>query len=466
MKHKIFILLVLIQVTQAVAQKAIPTIIASIDKASTRVGDNNPKNVWTITPSVKPDVLEVVVPKGKKIKCTFYTDVDSISFNVEQGKKYDFVIILNKKDSAYTRISGISEPVYFSNDYQKNYYNKTVTEIPEVYELTNIIIALTSKGLNDSDIVEHNTKYYKDVMAWFGKYKTDRVVLSIDSLMRKEWWKFFYLKMDSYAYNFKDTKIVKSSVYDRLNFDAISNTIEPFKQQIQQFANKSDFRTFYNNHKTFYQNQISYYKDSLNVLQMQRWLNKNFPKTKYNCYKIVFSPLTGGSQSANFFTNNNFSEAHVYINFPYFGSSDKNVSKSTNYLSKGNVLFTELNHAYINPEAKNYLETNDFKIAFGNLKLWEADSSAAAMGYPNAYACFNEYMNWALVSLYYIDFMSSKDQPFLISRLEKNMQAGSGFIKFPEFNRMIMELYRNKKTNESIADLYPKIIGWCRDQTK
>ncbi len=63
------------------------------------------KNYWTITPGARPDIYETV-SSSKAHKVTFVTDIDSISFEVKLGKKYNFVILYGK-DSAYTQISGV-----------------------------------------------------------------------------------------------------------------------------------------------------------------------------------------------------------------------------------------------------------------------------------------------------------------------------------------------------------------------
>ena len=62
------------------------------------------KDVWTLSPELRPDIYFAAQPrKGNTI--TFITDVDSISFKTEFGKTYDFIILLNGKDRCYTRIS-------------------------------------------------------------------------------------------------------------------------------------------------------------------------------------------------------------------------------------------------------------------------------------------------------------------------------------------------------------------------
>lgn len=81
------------------AQKKIPIIKAN--SKSVNIKDNNQlkKNVWTIVPEEK---LDIYTTSAKKV--TFYTDIDSISFKIDSKKEYDFIILLNGKDSARTRI--------------------------------------------------------------------------------------------------------------------------------------------------------------------------------------------------------------------------------------------------------------------------------------------------------------------------------------------------------------------------
>jgi hypothetical protein len=35
-----------------------------------------------------------------------------------------------------------------------------------------------------------------------------------------------------------------------------------------------------------------------------------------------------------------------------------------------------------------------------------------------------------------------------------------GFIKFARFNQFLLDIYRNRAENQTIADLYPLIVSW------
>ena len=100
MKTKFFVLLTAVLLTQTItAQKELPIIKANSPQADIKEDNNLRKNAWRIVPEANPDVYKT---SAKKV--TFYTDVDSISFNISPNNQYDFVILLNEKDSAKTRI--------------------------------------------------------------------------------------------------------------------------------------------------------------------------------------------------------------------------------------------------------------------------------------------------------------------------------------------------------------------------
>jgi hypothetical protein len=80
-----------------------PVIHAKSKTVSIRDGLHFRKDYWYIMPESRPDKYFVEIPLSEHT-VTFYTDLDSISFKTEYGKTYDFAIILNNKDSCFTRI--------------------------------------------------------------------------------------------------------------------------------------------------------------------------------------------------------------------------------------------------------------------------------------------------------------------------------------------------------------------------
>ncbi len=87
------------------AQNNLPVIKATSRNVKIRDGAVL-KDWWYIVPEARPDVYWVDFPQ-KEQAVTFITDIDSISFVVRHGMAYDFVILVNGKDSAFTQIAGV-----------------------------------------------------------------------------------------------------------------------------------------------------------------------------------------------------------------------------------------------------------------------------------------------------------------------------------------------------------------------
>jgi predicted aspartyl protease len=105
MKFIIQTFLLLTLTTQFIfAQKKISILKTTKTSISIKEGDFNYKDVWTISTKVKPDIFVTNPFVGTK-RITFYSDIDSVSFKVKPNKKYDFIILLNGKDTAYTQIN-------------------------------------------------------------------------------------------------------------------------------------------------------------------------------------------------------------------------------------------------------------------------------------------------------------------------------------------------------------------------
>ena len=442
--------------------KKIPVIAASNEVAYFTVTENgkiiqNSQN-WRISPQLKPDVFEAKVSKQATVK--FATDKDSISFLVKPNEKIDFIVLLNGKDSAYTRIEAFRfvPAANFTEAYKAKYNNTISVEIPEVYELVNIVIALTDTGMKSPNLVDRNNKYHPQMLEWFNKYKDERVVKTFDSILRVNISNYHILKMDAYSFEFsKQGAILQSKIYDRTGWRD-RNQLRPYIKQLQDFANKSLFRKFYSMSQSVYTEQMNYYKDSVGVEKMKQWLMKNFPSSKYNCFKIIFSPLVSGNQSANWLSNNNFNEAHSHINFPYPARSISWGAAAR--IRSGRIVFTEMNHAFINPEAEKENYRNDVATVCKNLSQWLDDWMLP--NYNSSTSCFNEYMNWGLVSLWYIDNAPAEQLELLLQNNETYMVKGRGFKKFSAFNKFLVQLYRQRDEGKAIADLYPAIIEWFK----
>src|SRR5882757_9292139 len=91
------------------AQARLPIIKATSKSVNINDGGFLDKNAWTLSPKIRPDIF--TADRTRKTKwVTFYTDIDSIKVKVKPGSRYNFVILLNGKDSCYTQIASAILP--------------------------------------------------------------------------------------------------------------------------------------------------------------------------------------------------------------------------------------------------------------------------------------------------------------------------------------------------------------------
>jgi hypothetical protein len=93
-------LVLLVATSQGYSQKELKVIKANSNMVDIKTDNILNKKVWRIVPEEKLDVYKT---SAKKV--TFYTDIDSITFKINPKiEEYNFIILLNGKDTARTQI--------------------------------------------------------------------------------------------------------------------------------------------------------------------------------------------------------------------------------------------------------------------------------------------------------------------------------------------------------------------------
>lgn len=453
-------LLILSAVIPALGQnKSLPTIRATTNRLTMYIG-NEHGNFNGVNDLSNPFSYDFGTEQPASV-FALVSEQDSISMTLRHGVVTDCLIIRKAKGDTvlchFTSHKFIKAAV-FTDAYKKANEDKTNIEVPEVYELINVVFALTDYGKTGA--IYKETPYYPAVMTHFSPYKTHPAVRTIDSLLAKSGDNYSNLKMDSYAYRFVGDKIQNGGIYDRVSWGEV-NQLEPYVPLLEQFAKVSNFRSFYQKHSAYYKTLIEDFRDNVDVVTMKSWLEKQFPTTHYSAFKVLFTPLVGHNQSANHFDDNGFSEAQAHVDFPFVDAAQK---KQPQALTKGQrmkIIFTELNHSYLNPEAEKY--TKEIATAFNDLAKWSTPNTPST-NYNNPLSCFEEYMNYGLVTLLYYDLFDKKTFDVLSTNVEKGMVANRGFRRFREFDQELLKLYQTKKPGQTVADLYPAIIAWAAKQ--
>jgi len=147
--------------------KEMKIIKATSTSVNIRDGKEFKENTWRIVPDAKPDVYNSVAEE--KI-ITFYTDIDSISIEVKPNQTYDFIVLLNEKDSAWTQIK-TNIPNYLErlkNASEYNYSDKREIVTWKYQETDNPNLKKLKEKYNLDSIAGNGTEISKilNLMYW------------------------------------------------------------------------------------------------------------------------------------------------------------------------------------------------------------------------------------------------------------------------------------------------------------
>lgn len=347
----------------------------------------------------------------------------------------------------------------FSENYKKENNTKYSIEIPQVQELVHIIFAITGKGITDTDMIDQETLYYQQVIEYFKGFKNEKIVQIFDkklkgSLFMNGAGAYSRLKMDACGFYFEGDKILKDTNYSQLNWDN-KNYIVEYVDDLEDFAKKSNFLAFFSQNKAYYDELLKKSEEQFQIKKQWQWLEARFPY-RYNHYRITFSPLVNGSHSTNRFQSEDFRQTVMFVCAPF---EMKNVNPKLPEAILQRIVFTEIDHNYVNPVTDKF--KTQINQIFNNRQKWASGEVAKSYGSP--YSVFNEYMTWAVFSLYASDTFEEAVFVELNRRNENQMTKNRGFNKFKEFNQKLLELYQTNKP-KSIEELYQPMMDWCKTQ--
>jgi hypothetical protein len=449
---------------QFVEEKYSETLWATNDTFAVKFSYTNYRMPFQVS---KKDTVGVGGDGALNLNATIYYGKDSAIFNYNNlpfGQAY-WIPIQSPKGKTLYRLHFNSVMAAFPEKYIEKNKGNVQFEIPEVYELANILWTLSPTGQRANGL-NKNGDYYHRVLSWFKPVLSHPIFEKLDfpdSLYLKSYLDF---RENSFAFSFKKDQLAWDGPYfyvmgsNSKDFNSLFKQLAPL---IEDFGNKSNFRAFYKSNVDFYSEQIQRQKELMPVKNMWNWLENHFPN-KYNSYKVIFSPLIGTSHSTqNFYTfyqNQLYRETVMFISAPSFYDTTKQNSQSVKEGLASGILFTEIDHNYINPVSDKYRKLID--SIFSKRIVW-TDLERNKSFYANPVDVFNEYMTHAVFCLWLLDNYDSNTAKYVLEKREELMINRRGFIKFKQFTDTLINLY-GKNKNIKIADLYPDLLKWCKTQ--
>lgn len=432
------------------------------------IKDGKPEKVFLKTfPIDSPGIIEVECHKAETA-ITISGGKSTTEFTLSVGEEKTFGIEIPEMGITYITFAGVEPTATFSDEYIAAHRGKNIVEIPEVSELINILLVLHKDAEKDSNMFDTKSDYYQRVKKHFAPYRNHRAVKIIEAHMSSplfyeqmnvnmfptDAYKYYYnLKQNACAYEFDK----KGRIKNKGQIREISTAwhTDPMKdvEAFEDFARVSKFRQFYKKNKPYYDQLIATFNRLNPIDKMKKWLDSKFG-FGYSSSVVYFSPLNKGAQATAQFSKGDFYQAFMFVckapEYPEY-------SASLNELLSSWIIFTEIDHNYVNPVSDKNLKYID--RVFSKREKWAADTEATAI-YSDPYDVFNEYMTFAVYTLYAIDNYSHDDVMKFLSTYEPMMENVRGFIRFSDFNRALLERYQ-KNPDADINSLFQYMMYWA-----
>ncbi len=405
-----------------------------------------------------------------------YFGNDSLRLNYHNHIPYAHIIFIHfvsPKGKTWLRFHFNDLANYFPLSYMEKNEGGTQVDIPEPYELANIIWTLSPAGQQASDLNKGGA-YYERVVNYFKPYMDHPIFKQLDFHGDEYAERYYAFRENSFAFNFRDskpgardTRLLFNGPYYYVYGDELadSSLFGKLKPLVEDFAKKSDFRKFYKDNLAYYQSAIARERALLPLKKMWAWLEDQFPGIRYQSYRVVFSPLIGGSHSTQRYSTR-FKGGRFGENVMFVCGTDRydqlqDVSDTVREGLMSGIVFTEIDHNYVNPISSRYGKRID--SIFSNRQVW-AKTGNSSDYYGSPESVFNEYMTHAAFCLYIQDSYEKPVADYVVAARESLMVERRNFIRFREFDQALMQI-RKKHPGVKLADLYPYLLDWCRDNS-
>ncbi|MGM0579491.1 MAG: DUF4932 domain-containing protein [Bacteroidota bacterium] len=358
--------------------------------------------------------------------------------------------------------------LYPTVNISEEYKNKIVVEVPEVYELMQIASSLTETFQNDPNLIKRNNPYYDDFRDHFKGFENHELVLKLNEAFKKTPYgnNQHSIRLLSLNHDIDDNNSLINNEFININ-PATSYFLNLFVffpsanvDLIEDFAKKSNFKDFYKEHEVYYNKLVENYYELCDFKGMQTWLESKFT-SKYQSYRIIFSPLTYGFHSTTKFKNadRSMEQTFMFVSAPRENIANISHNEYEIVSSRSSrIVFTEIDHNYVNPVTDQFLEELD--NAMIDYKDWNAQEKGS---YQSKYNTFNEYMTWGVFNLYALDTYSEENTDAIIKFQTDFITDNRKFNRFREFNQELIRLY-NSQNKPKIEELYEPIFEWMKKE--
>ncbi len=388
--------------------------------------------------------------------------------------------------------TGAYSPIYI-----KSNTNQIAVDIPEVSELVKIILLLNQDMLEEAIRRKYSTAenvyrsdYYKDVLKQFYPFKKEKIVGTFHDLVEDngEVTPCNYSKIRKYSSLYKFNELGKITPYKYYDIETsnIDDILKPYISLLEEFALKTNFRSFYKDHAKSYEDAKLSYMELVPVNSLWNYIENHFPK-KVQYFKIITSPVESYFNRTDTYPtgHDSFIQYTYYAPTPFFMTNvnkdyvnDNLIRNSFNFFQP--ELFQYLDDYFSNDsnEMKNIVKPSDW-IYCSYLDYKKFSGKEIFYNYIGR-ALFKEYYKKHLdktvdkttfyerLDLFYTDFLIDRltNRSYLTNHTYdqfSNAKYGVVFLKEDKFQHEFNSLY-GKYGESQFSIVLEELKKWCKEQ--
>jgi hypothetical protein len=187
--------------------------------------------------------------------------------------------------------------------------NQVTAQIPETDELGYILLSLTDVGRNDTNIINKETAYYKEVSKHFAAYKNHKAVKMLNAELTRNAGSFTHFRNGLYAFSFNKSNQLALKTDYRIDLNRID--FRRYTPALHDFVVKSGFRKFYSQHADLYTKIIQNQSNQLTMTAAWETMSKQYTQP-FQSYKVILSPLMKGYSSSLAISGHGFRECLIF----------------------------------------------------------------------------------------------------------------------------------------------------------
>lgn len=314
-------------------------------------------------------------------------------------------------------------------------------EVNEVRELILIAMAISSPPFDDSTFIRKDTPYFEEVSDYFGKDHKHPLPLFFSH--KKPWKNYHGYLMDAAMYTFNGDSLVKIASNKNISWGE-KDYITELLPLINSFSKTTKFRQFFFKHQPYYKGLTDLLQRQAPLMPQWTWLEQK-STVHYNQCFVLFSPLINGRHATHHLDFQGKPSIFIYVGPPI---TETTLSKSLIEAQCTRMLFTELDHNYVNPVSDQFEKQINQLIK--HRKKW----ARSGTGYSSEIAIFNEYMTWAVYLLYANDRFDDETFHSTEKSIIYQMTSQRSFYQFESFYSDIKMVYTPNMTLDELYTHY------------